>query len=199
MIDLTKARLLKGGEIITPKGRLMWPALFKPSLAKGETDPAKAQYQANLLLPKNADLKVMIDAINAVIADKWGADARKKYKIRMPFKKTEEDPKLSEVSDAFPVSLRAWTKERPEVVYADAKTKAQEEDVYAGRWACLMMRPFTYDHATGGKGVSLGLQHVQLLDHDEPLAGAKLKPEDGFEAVVSDGDAVSADALFEGM
>jgi hypothetical protein len=43
-LDLTKARRIKTGEIITMKGRLLYPALFKPSLPRGETDQSKARY-----------------------------------------------------------------------------------------------------------------------------------------------------------
>ena len=191
-IDLMKARLLKSGDIITPKGRMMYPNLFKPSMPKGETDEKKLQYQVNLLLPKGADLSVMVAAVNEVIVGKWGADAKKKFKIKMPFKKVEDEPKLAELAHEFPTTLRAWSKDRPTVVMADPTKLAQEEDVYSGRWACIMLRPFVYDHPTGGKGISFGLQHVQILDNDEPLVGARIRAQDGFETVEdSSGSAVT--------
>lgn len=191
-IDLTKARKLATGDIITPKGRMMWPALFKPNMPKGETNEAKLQYQCSLLLPVGADLKVLADAVAETIAGKWGADAAKKFKIKKPFKKVSEEPKLAELADAYPMILRAWSKDRPKVVYANVKECTDESDVYGGRWACLLIRPFTFDHPTGGKGVSFGLQHVQILDPDEPIGGARVRAEDAFEAIPDAG--ATADA-----
>lgn len=197
MTDFTKARLLKTGEVITPKGRMVYPALFKPSAPKGESED-KAKYQVTLLLPKEADLALLAEVVQQTIVDKWGADATKKYKIRKPFLKVDEQPKLADHADKFPVMIRANSKDRPSVVYANLQQCNDEADVYGGRWACVLLKPYAYDHQTGGKGVSFGLQHVQLLDNDEPLGGGKIRPEDAFEAAeASDAPKASAESLFE--
>jgi hypothetical protein len=201
MADLTKARRIKSGEIITMKGRLLYPALFKPSLPRGETDRSKVRYQATLAIPKAYDLKLLSEIVAETIKEKWGDGAATKHKIKKPFIKTEDQPRLAEFAEDYPVLIRSNSKDRPRVVYANLKECTDEADVYGGRWACLLINPYAYDHPTGGKGVSFGLQHVQILDNDEPMGGRRIRAEDAFEMVSEDtaegAQKESADALFD--
>ena len=182
--SLDSSRRLASGEVVTPRGRLLYPSLFKKQLMKGETDESRAKYGVSILL-RDSGLTAMMEAVNEKIVDKWGADARKKFKIRMPFIKTEEQPRFSELASDFPVLIRTSTKDKPGVVYANMKEcdESSENEVYSGRWGRLTVNAFAYEHPTGGKGVSFGLQHVQLLEHDDVLAGGRIRVENAFEAV----------------
>jgi hypothetical protein len=187
-------RVLKSG-IATPRGRLLYPSLFKASLMKGETDQSKARFGATLLLPASANLDLLIKAVNDKISEKWSADVIKKSKIKKPFIKTADDPKWEEYAEAFPVMIRTNSKDRPGIVFGNLAPCTDETEVYGGRWAVLALNPFAYDHPTGGKGVSWGLQHAQLLEHDDQIGPGRIRAEDAFEAVTTDG-AASAEALF---
>lgn len=183
------------GNIITPKGRMMYPALFKPTLPMDEKDESKARYQVSLLFPKSADLSLLAKAIDALCIEKWGADYKTKFRIRKPFLKSEDYPKMGpEIIENFPMFIRTNSKDRPGVVRADTTnvSEADANEVYGGRWACISVRPYAYDHKTGGKGISLGLQNVQVLDHDDVLGGSRPRPEDEFEPVGAANGAAAA-------
>ncbi len=57
-------------------------------------------------------------------------------------------------------------------------------EVYAGMYAIATLRPFVYD-VNGNRGVSFGLQNIQILRDGEPLDG-RMRPEQEFEAVEQD-------------
>lgn len=202
MIDLNKGYVTKSGLLVTPKGRMLYPELFEPTLPKGETDKSRASYQLTLLLPKSADMTLLAKAVNDAIAEKWGAPPTGgyKFKVKKPFVKTEEQPRFAEYADVYPVMIRAGSKQKPAIVFASLKPCDSEDEVYGGRWALVNLNAYAWDHPTGGKGVSFGLNHVQLLDHDEPMGGGRVRVEDAFEAIGDDAgasDGQSADKLFE--
>ena len=183
-IDFSKCRMSPAGNVITPKGRILYPALFKPTSPREEKDnPDKARYQISLLLPTAADLALLVKLVNEKIVDEWGEKWAEKYKVKKPFIRTEDQPKLRAYAEEFPVLIRTNSKDKPGLVGPNGRPIEDENEVYSGRWGCLSLRAYTYDHATGGKGVSLGLVNVQLLDHDDVLAGARPKAEDEFGAV----------------
>ena len=188
---LNTARKLPNGNMMTPRGRMLYPALFTPSLPRGETDQSKAAYQITLLFPKGSDFAAIEAAVNECIEENVPAKARTTTKIKKPFLKTADQPRFAEFADDYPNMLRFNAKKmKPDVVTpkGDRNVTADEEadEVYSGRWARVSCRAFFYDHPTGGKGVSLGLQNVQLLDHDDPIAGGKVKGTAEFEAVGDD-------------
>jgi len=191
MSALNAARQLPSGNLLTPKGRMVYPALFTPSMPRGETDKDKAAYQVTLLIPKGSDMTVIEKAIADCVEESVPAKARATTKIKKPILKTADQPRFAEFADDYPVMLRFNAKKmKPDVVTpkGDRNITADEEadEVYSGRWARVSCRAFFYDHPTGGKGVSLGLQNVQVLDHDEPIAGGKVKGTSEFEAVEAD-------------
>lgn len=189
MTDLMKCRETESGNIHTPKGRMVFPALFKPQLPKGETDESKAKYQITLLFPEDADLTLLEEAIDEKMADEFKAADIKRGKIKTPFLDTADQERYAEYADDYPVMIRLNANFKPDVVTPNGKGTVDEDDeadeVYGGRWARVSVRPFAWSHPTGGKGVSLGLQNVQLLDHDEPIAGGRVKGVNEFAPVES--------------
>ena len=70
-----------------------------------------------------------------------------------------------------------------------------DSEVYPGRWARATIQPFYYD-TDGNRGISFGLENVQLLRNDEPIGGgSRAKPTDEF-APVDTGDSSGA-GLFD--
>lgn len=198
--DVNKCHLTKFGNVISAQGRMMYPEFFEPSLPKGETDASKAKYQGTLIFPKTADLALLAEQVEAVAIEKWGPAYKTKFKVKKPFGKAEDQPKMADTAEGYPVFVRANSKDRPQVVDAAGKPIGEDrkDEIYPGRWARFSLRPYAYDHPTGGKGVSLGLQNVQILDHDERLAGARPQASDEFEPVAAaEGVAVTTDNLFD--
>jgi hypothetical protein len=202
MLDTTKCNKTKDGAILTPKGRLSYAGenLFVAHNVEGETDPEKRRYSTSIVLKGDVDLKLLVDLVNDTAKAKWGDDCFTKFKIKKPFLKVEDFPKMAALyEDGFKTMLRLASKSRPQVVLADGRTPASVEDAFSGRWAIISVNAFTYDHRTGGKGVSLGLQNVQLLELDERLGGNRAKAEDQFADFSSGADASkgeSADDIY---
>jgi hypothetical protein len=190
----------KTGNIVTPKGRLLWNALLTPR--KGKNGQI-GKYEFNIALPKDADLKVMQAEALAAGKDKLAKafkDAGGKWpsSVKNPFKKTAENDKLAEIADDFPVYIAARSKDRPGVVGPNGKAEGVEpEMIYPGRWVKASIQAFGYE-TDGNKGVTFGLVNVQLLEDDEELVigGGRVSAESEFEGV---GEAGGSDAggMFE--
>lgn len=197
-INLNACRLTKSGNIITPKGRLSYTYVNEPA-PRGKKDKAdaKLKYQTTLLLPKGVDLALMITQMNEAADEKFGVGSFTKHKIKKPFWKTEDYPKLAEFSEDFPAFIRTSTFDKPGVVNADGTACTDPTQIYSGRWACISIRASAYDHEEGGKGVKWYLQNVQLLDHDERIGGGRSSAEDDFEPVGGVAGGSSSDALFD--
>lgn len=184
----------KTGNLMTPKCRIVWPSLFVATAMKGQSQE-NAKYQVTLLIPKDADIAVLKTAAAEAATEKF---PKVKNGLRSPFRKTEEKDNLAELAEDFPFYITARSKDRPGVVGPNGKPVDDPEQVYSGRWAKASIQAFAYDNS-GNKGVSFGLQNVQLLDNDDPLAvgGGRVSAEAEFEAVEGAGqEGSSTDELF---
>lgn len=196
-MDLIKGSVSKSGLIATPKGRLLYPDLFKATLMKGETDNSRAAFRATLMFPKSANLDILLKSVHDTAKAEWGE--KPNFKVKKPFLKTEEMPRLADLADAFPVFIRLSTRQAPAIVFANMTPCVEESEVYGGRWAVASVNPGKWDHKTGGKGISFYMSHVMLLDHDEPVGSSRAPIEDVFEGVEGDdgAPATSSAGLFD--
>lgn len=200
----------KTGNVVLPKGRILWNSVFKPR--KGKPDqPGK--YELTLLFSKDVNLDVAKEAMTEAGKDahpklfREAKDGKWPSKITRPFKHTKDNDKLVaalEASDLkvedFPVYLGAKTKDRPGIVGPNGKVVEDEEQVYSGRWARMTIDFFGGTYEKKLDYVSAGLKNIQLLDNDDELVvgGGRVSPETEFDAVEGAGDdSKSADSLFE--
>lgn len=187
------------GEIHTPKARMAWPTLLEPKRIKDKPD-SKPKFSVSLLVPKTADVNPLAKAIAEALKTKFGAawlkpDAGKiasasdmldkiNKKLICALKKTVDHEKLAEYAAEFPFVLSCSANEDfPPFIYGpDAKKFAGgASEIYAGRWATSAGKLWAYDNVS--KGVLFGLNRIQLLDHDEPIAGGRVATSSGFESV----------------
>jgi hypothetical protein len=176
-LDLTKCREGKGGNIITPKCRLSFVHLISPN-ENSKTKKGAPKYQVSLLIPPKTDLTLMKKSAAAAAKEKWGGDMPKKLKT--PFLDAGEYD--YEGYEKGWTLIRASTTRKPQIVNARNQPVGDDHaEIYSGRWACVSLNAYGYD-TDGNKGVSFGLQNVQLLDHDTPFAGGA-SAEDEFEAM----------------
>jgi hypothetical protein len=208
---LLQCELITKGDkpvVRTARGRLSYPTVFEPkAMENDEAGKPKLRYSTTLLFPANVDLTALKDACYAVAAKKWGDKWREKFpKLPMPWHDSTSEnqdgvphcQKIGIDPKAFPVFIRTGSNAefgRPNVITAKAQHVGsdQAEQVYAGRWARLTVQPYAYERASK-KGVSLGLQNVQLLEDDEPLASMRRAATAEFEPVEI---AESADSFFQ--
>jgi hypothetical protein len=199
----------KTGNLVTPKGKILWNHLFTPGKAKGNVGDPK--YDINILIPKSADIAAMKEAIVEAGKEKFSKafkDAAGKWpsSVRNPFKKTADNDKLVagleeaglKVED-WPLFVAARSKDKPGVVGPNGKPDGvDDEQVYPGRYARATLQAFGYDQG-GNKGVTFGLVNVQLLDNDDELVigSGRVSAETEFDAVDGAGeDSKSSDDVF---
>lgn len=192
----------KTGNLVTPKGRLLWSNLFAPR---------KEKHDCNLLIPKSADITALKEAVFEAGKDKFAKafkDGGGKWpsSLRNPFKKTADNDRLVAALESadlkvedFPLFFAARSKDKPGVVGPSGKSDGIEaEQVYPGRWARMSIQAFGYEK-DGNKGVTFGLVNVQLLDNDDEfvIGGGRVSAESEFDAVeVAGDDAASSDEMF---
>lgn len=194
-----KNERLKNGNIRTCEVRLAYVNLVKPRDNNG-----RLKYGTAILFPKGADLSLLKKAVEAAGEERWGDKYPamvKAGKIRSPFKDQgsniddEGEPRAGFEDGLVYISATANEDRRPPVVGADL-TPIDSDEIYSGMWARASIRAFSYD-TDGNRGVSFGLQAVQKLWDDEPLAGAgKVNVENEFEPVEVD-EGGDADSVFD--
>lgn len=188
MVDYNTCRETKTGNILTPKARMSYPNLLEARAMEG----AEPKYSVSLLVPPSADLTLLKQAALKCAKEKWGENMPKS--LKSPFLDAEEKGEGKEGYEAGWALLRPSTKQKPGVVDARGANITDEGDIYPGRWCVASLRPFAYD-VNGNKGVSFGLQNVQVLDHDDPIGG-RSRPDDDFE--YEEGVDGTADDVFGG-
>jgi len=196
-------RKANNGNNVVVFGRMSWPKLFTASVNKADLGKENAQkkYSLNLLIPPSADLKYLKERCQEVAKERWG-DKLATMKLKTPFLKAEDYKYEGHLPGWTYLRLSAISK--PQVVEAKdgALIRINEDDpeiVYSGRWAQVTVNPFAYPKAgaqsLGNNGVSIGLNNVLLLNHDEGLGG-RMKAEDEFEAVDVPAGATTVNDLF---
>src|SRR5262245_51522360 len=163
-----------------PIGRLSYPHLLEPKLPPGEIDPKKAKYQTSIILQKTADLRPLRSWIAEAIKDKWGG---KPVKIKDPILPHAEKTADQDLAREFPILIRCSSDYKPIVAFPSGEGCDSPEQIYPGRWARVSVRLYPWDHPVGGKGVSIGLSNVVLLDDDTRLGGGRAKLEDEFKGL----------------
>lgn len=191
MSDFTKCKVTASGNIISPKARISFPQVFTAKKAPGAD---KEKFSASFLLPPNHDITLLKQAAEKAAKEKWGD--KLPAKLKSPFLKAEDFE--YEGYEKGWVLIRATSLQKPGIVNAKAENVDEESEVYPGRWCIASLRPFAYEF-NGNRGVSFGLQNIQLLDHDDPIGG-RARAENEFEAVDvaenADGSKQSADSVF---
>lgn len=171
--------------VITPKGRLSFPNLFKPVGFQGQ----EPKYSLQLLFDKTTDLSALKKAAHAAATAKWGAKQDWPKNLRMPFK--DGDSKSELQGYAGTIFISPTSKQKPQVVDKNKQEILDASEVYGGCYVRVSLKAFAYDNL-GNKGVSFGLQNVQKLADGESFSGRK-RAEDEFDAVMEDNDTVELD------
>lgn len=201
--ELLVTKKVKNGNNILVFARMTWPKLFTSSVSKADQGKENAQkkYYLNLLVPPQSDLKFLKSECQRVAFERWGEDKAKTMKIKNPFLKAEDYKYEGHLPGWTFLRLSAISK--PQLVELKNGTfiRIAEDDpevVYGGRWAQVTVNPFAYPKAgaqsLGTNGISLGLNNVLLLNHDEGLGG-RMKAEDEFEAPEGDFGSAGGDTV----
>ncbi len=211
--DMKTCHIAKSGNIITPKGRLSYAQYLIEAQEKTYEDTNKTvkSYNVNLLIPADADLSELKKKMGKIALEKCDGDkTRAKTFVEKRFLDPNNLPQGGKPAgpefDGY-VLVRGSSSYKPKFAYPNGKAIPDEEianELYSGRWARITLNPY-WSANKKNPGVFLGLQNVQLLDHDENLGVAIASAEDEFDAAegaeeaeagssVSDGD---VDSMFD--
>ena len=175
-------------KIITPEFRGSFVALSKPVNIKGESDPDKAKFQITVVLAKDDPFwKKIAKSIEDTAKAKFG---KVPPKLKKPVKDGDESD-YPEFADCY--TLQAQTQRRPDVCDKALQPIIDADELYSGAWYRVSIRPYAWDHPTGGKGVSFALDNVMKIRDDDPLSGAGTAASD-FANFAEEGE---ADALLD--
>lgn len=195
MTNLNTCIKTPAGTVVTPKGRFSYAQYLLHPQEKQKTKDGKVKRQLSFLIPGDADIGLLKEMVGAAAKEKFpNLPAHKK--LKSPFLDAYE--KTGDEQFKGWILLRVSTTTMPAIV--DARNVAipadkLDEEMYSGRWGRISLRAFGYE-MDGNMGVSLALSNVQLLDHDEPLGGGRVNPENEFAPVEGAGAGDSADSLF---
>jgi hypothetical protein len=184
--------------VVTPAFRVSFPNVFKPRASFKDQDPT---YNIQMLFPENGeypkdlktsdgkpinltkfgtDLKTLKRAMAAACKAKWGEKENwPKFKHKAIRNGTEEKSELDQYKGML--FINAKSKFKPGVIDYDQREILDESEFFAGAWARAILNVYTYDNSFG-KGVQFGLQNIQLLAHDDSLAGKK-NAKDDFDVI----------------
>lgn len=174
--------------VVTGKVRLSFPHLFEPYSIDGEQDP---KYSVMLLIPKSD--KATYNALRA--AEKQAAENGKATKFggKIPanlasiIKDGDEDGTAEDYPEReghYYMTVSADPKYRPGVVDRNVQPIMDQTEVYSGVYAKVSVTAFPYTFGSK-KGISFGLNNVQIIGGGESLGGGK-RAEEEFEALAEE-------------
>jgi hypothetical protein len=170
---MSKEQLLRIN-LNTPVGRLSYPHLFTAQT----NDQGEERFKTAIFFAEGTDLTEMQEAALKVAKARWGdavVQLIRTNKVRWPFRNDAEDVKAR----GYPAGstfVNMSAKNRPGVVDANVQDVLDPSAAYAGRDALINATAYTYD-VSGNKGVTFGVNHVQILADNERLDGRKAAAE----------------------
>ena len=192
-------------KVITGKVRLSFPNLFKARAAEEGQEP---KFSVEILVPKS-DTKTVAKiraAQNAAANSEkgrkalgdnppvWGSEKfpHKKFSdtLRDGDDPDEQDGREERAGHWF-MNVRSSEQYKPGVVDKGLQPVIDQSEVYGGVWARVSMSAYPYS-TQGNKGISFGLNSVQVLGYGEPFGSAREDAaevfDDGFEDEEAPGD-----------
>jgi hypothetical protein len=171
-----KNQAIEKKKVITPKFRVSFPSVFKPTAFENQTP----KYSLVMLFPKTEDLSKLKAAVLAAGIEEWGPKEKWPKGLKLPFRDGDTKPEREGYPGHFFVSA-SNSKRKPGLVDHRKEEIINPEDFYAGCFARAEIIAFAYDKA-GNKGISFSLQNIQKLGDGPEFSGRK-RAQDTFDAV----------------
>ena len=159
---------------------MSFASLIEPKIGE---DGGKPRWETVLLLPPGSDVTALLQGLEQASVDMFGPRKDWPRNLRKPediILLAPEKGKYAGYEEGWVALSCSNSKAPPEVIDAMKQPVDNPKEIYPGRWARLAVRPYAYKNKTAG--CSLWLTHVQLLKHDEPLAGGP-RAKDVFDEV----------------
>lgn len=170
------------------KVRLCWPELFEAKEFDGDGKP---KFRAVLLIDKKD--KAALATLKAAQSEAAEEGKSKVFGGKVPSNLKSIIHDGDDEAEQFPERAGHWRmsvssnpKFRPGVVDKNVQPVLDQSEVYSGVYANVTLTAYAFDR-NGNKGVTFGLNNVQVLGYGENLAGGVAASEE-FDAVDVDED-----------
>lgn len=169
----------------TPLATLSFPALFQP---KPRAQGGEPVFSCALLISeieqKSAAWKAVQDAVRECAIAEFGEKVNL-ASLMMPFRDAGEKADRYAGYEPGVIVMNPWSKQKPGIVGPRLEDILDPNDVYAGQIVRANLTPFAWNN-TGRKGVSLGLNHIQIVKMDAPRIDGRAPANKVFDAVAHD-------------
>ena len=167
-------------KIMLKNVRLSYANLFEPR----ENKNRELRYSTSLIIPKDHP---QVDELHAII----DAEGEQKFGKKWAGMRKRNDPFHDADEDDDPVYegmmyINPSSKRKPQVVDRQVQPILDESEIWSGCYCNVSIAVFHFD-VTENKGVSFGLNNIQLVKEGERLGGAPNADEE-FSAIDADDD-----------
>ena len=194
-MSLNTCKKLPSGNIVTAKGKLFYTQYL--------IEPENGKHNLMIVFKPDTDLSVLKNEMGKLALE--GTEGDKKQAMNFVEKRFTDPNNRSNGGKPAGDEYEGWTlvtaatNTTPDFVYPNGQKIPAESlkgECYSGRWARVTLNPYWLDKElvdkdTGKKvkvrGVFIGLQNVQLLDHDTPIGFVKASGSDEFDSVEIEG------------
>lgn len=186
-------------KVISPECRVAFAnGLFTP---RPRAEGKEPEYTCVLLFDLDTDISKMKKAAIGAALERFGDTDKtrqliKSGEIKMPFRDRSAKDWAGGEGTFLAVSSG---KTQPGMVIGPRKEDVLDpSDVWSGWYAMASLRPYAWDHPTGGKGVSFGLMNVWFRKPGERMDG-RTSPDQDFGDMdasdIDDGDVDDVDDI----
>ena len=141
----------------------------------------KDEFSTQIIVSKDdtATVSALKAAAKAALSAKWGDKVPAKVRNPMRDGDTETKADGSPMGDVYKNSffMNVKSMQRPGIIDANGVELIGSNDVSGGDYVRVSLNAFAYDQA-GNRGVSFGLNNVQLLSKGESLGGRSSAADD---------------------
>ena len=174
-------------KLVTPPFRGSFVRLRK---AEGYQGGGDKKFSIVIPLPEDDEFWTELEEkIDAACVKRWDTVPKK---FKDPIREGDDTDYEDFEGKLF---VRASSEDRPGILDEDGESITDMEGVYSGRWYRAVVRPYAWQHPKSGKGVSLQLDNVLLVnapkgESDEAFSG-RGDAADDFEGYIEGGGASS--------
>lgn len=182
-------RIRPATQVITGVGRASYAHVFEPKVGLS----GKSEWSLSFLIPKDDEktLGALRKAAKAAMEDKWPDPKRRPSNLRNPIRDGDEDrPDDAAYAGHYFINVSS-KKYAPGIVDRNMEPVTDPRAFCSGDYCRVSVNAYGYD-VNGNRGVSFGLNNIQVIRKGEPLTGSS-RPESDFDIFEADDDDLGGD------
>lgn len=170
--------------LVTPYATLSFPSLFQPrAIAEGQEAKYGCALLFNAAAQQTPQFKAMQKAVAQLCAEKFPNVNLKQ--LVLPFKDAAEKADRYQGYEEGVIVVNVQSKQKPGIVDARNQDVLMPEEVYPGQIVRAQLQPFHWNKA-GRRGVSFGLNHIQIVKADAPRLDGRVAANRAFDVIDED-------------